>query len=72
MMYKQVYFMCLLVITTIVMKELSIALSRLMQDEYGETALHAASVKGHVDVARYLVEKGAVVNSLNKVRQLDT
>ena len=72
MMYKQVYFMCLLVITTIVMKELSIALSRLMQDENGETALHAASVKGHVDVARYLVEKGAIVNSLNKVRQLDT
>ena len=28
-----------------------------MQDEYGETALHTASSKGHIDVARYLLEK---------------
>ena len=42
-----------------------------MQDEYGETALHTASSKGHIDVARYLLEKGATVNILNKVRQLD-
>ena len=41
-----------------------------MQDEYGETALHTASNKGHIDVARYLLEKGATVNSLSKVRLL--
>ena len=46
-----------------------IALSHLMQNEYGNTALHAASVKGHINIARFLVEKGATVNSLNKVRQ---
>ena len=46
-----------------------IALSHLMQNEYGNTALHAASSKGHINIARFLVETGATVNSLNKVRQ---
>ena len=46
-----------------------IALSHLMQNEYGNTALHAASVKGHINIARFLVEKGATVNSLNKVKR---
>ena len=46
-----------------------IALSHLMQDEYGDTALHAASSKGHINITRHLVEKGATVNSLNKVRR---
>ena len=38
-----------------------------MQDEYGNTALHAASHKGHVEVMTILVQRGAKVNSLNKV-----
>ena len=38
-----------------------------MQDEFGETALHAASGKGHVEVMTVLVQRGANVNSLNKV-----
>ena len=45
-----------------------IAMSHLMQDEHGETALHTASAHGHIDVARHLLEKGATVNSLTKVR----
>ena len=38
-----------------------------MQDEYGQTALHTTSAEGHIDIARYLVEKGANVNILSKV-----
>ena len=38
-----------------------------MQDEYGNTALHAASDEGHVEVMTILVQRGANVNSLNKV-----
>ena len=38
-----------------------------MQDEFGETPLHAASGKRHVNVITILVERGAVVNFLNKV-----
>ena len=38
-----------------------------MQDEFGETALHAASIEGHVEVMTILVQRGANVNSLNKV-----
>ena len=38
-----------------------------MQDEFGETALHAASGEGHVEVMTIIVQRGANVNSLNKV-----
>ena len=38
-----------------------------MQDEIGETALHAASGNGHVNVITVLVQRGADVNSLTKV-----
>ena len=38
-----------------------------MQNEIGETALHAASDQGHVEVMTILVQRGAKVNSLNKV-----
>ena len=38
-----------------------------MQDEYGETALHTASICGHVNVITVLVKRGADVNSLTKV-----
>ncbi|MCG8624164.1 MAG: ankyrin repeat domain-containing protein [Proteobacteria bacterium] len=38
-----------------------------MQDELGETALHAASGEGHVSVITALVERGADVNCLTKV-----
>ena len=39
----------------------------LIQDEYGDTALHAASSEGHVEVMTILMQRGANVNSLNKV-----
>ena len=39
----------------------------LMQDEIGETALHAASKEGHVEVMTVLIQRGANVNSLSKV-----
>ena len=39
-----------------------------MQHEIGETALHAASGHGHVNVMTVLVQRGADVNSLTKVR----
>ena len=38
-----------------------------MQDEFGDTALHAASSEGHVEVMTVLLQRGANVNSLNKV-----
>ena len=38
-----------------------------MQDEIGETALHAASRHGHVNVMTVLVQGRADVNSLTKV-----
>ena len=38
-----------------------------MQDEIGETALHAASKKGDVNVMTILVQRGADVDSLTKV-----
>ena len=39
-----------------------------MQNEIGETALHAASKKSDVNVMTILVQRGADVNSLTKVR----
>ena len=38
-----------------------------MQDEFGDTPLHAAGGQGHVNVITVLIERGAVVNCLNKV-----
>ena len=38
-----------------------------MQEEIGETPLHAASGEGHVNVITILIERGAAVNYLNKV-----
>ena len=43
-------------------------LSQLMQDERGETALFAACSQGCYDPAALLIEFGADVNYLNKVR----
>ena len=37
------------------------------QDEYAATPLIAASDKNHIEVARFLVEHGAIVNYQNKV-----
>ena len=47
-----------------------VALSQLMQNEYGETALFAASTEGHLQTATLLLQHGAVVNYQNKVRLL--
>ena len=41
-----------------------------MQDNIGTTALEAACQKGHRDVAAVLIERGATVDYLNKVRLL--
>ena len=49
---------------------ISVALSQLMQNEHGETALFAASAKGHLRTATILLQYGAVVNYTNKVRLL--
>ena len=45
-----------------------VALSQLMQDERGETALFAASDRGHLQTATILLQYGAVVNYADKVR----
>ena len=47
-----------------------VVLSQLMQDEYGETALIAARQEGRYDPAALLIEHGADVNYLSKVRPL--
>ena len=39
-----------------------------MQDERGDTALFAACSKGHYDPAALLIDHGADVNYLSKVR----
>ena len=41
-----------------------------MQDHLGATALVVACERGHVDVARLLIERGAVIDYQNKVRLL--
>ena len=38
--------------------------------QWGVTALHCAAFKGHVDVARLLLEKGAYVNSIDNVSDM--
>ena len=45
-----------------------VILSQLMQDEYGETALFGACQEGHYDPAALLINHGADVNYLSKVR----
>ena len=47
-----------------------IALSQLMQDKFGATALTAASASGDIDVVKLLLARGAVINHQNKVRVL--
>ena len=39
-----------------------------MQDEHGETAMFAACSQGHYDLAALLIDHGADVNYLSKVR----
>ena len=48
----------------------SLAFSQLMQDEHGETALIAASGEGHLETAKLLLQRGALVNFQRKVRVL--
>ena len=38
--------------------------------QYGLTALHWAAAGGHTDVTRLLLDKGADVNSINKVSDM--
>ena len=45
-----------------------VALSQLMQDKDGESALITACFNGHLATARLLVHRGAVVNFQRKVR----
>ena len=45
-----------------------VVLSQLMQDEHGETALFTACSQGHYDPAALLIDHGAGVNYLSKVR----
>ena len=47
-----------------------VALSQLMQNERGETALIASSGGGYFETATLLLQYGAVVNYQNKVRLL--
>ena len=42
----------------------------LMQDERGSTALITASDEGHLETAKVLLHRGALVNFQNKVRIL--
>ena len=47
-----------------------VALSQLIQDEFGDTALTIACGRGHLETAKLLVHRGAVVNHPRKVRLL--
>ena len=47
-----------------------VALSHLMQNEFGDTALIAASYQGHIECATVLLKHRADVNYQNKVRLL--
>ena len=57
--------LCLLILLII-----HVALSQLMQDKFGETALIAASTKGHMKCATILMNHKADVNYQRKVRLL--
>ena len=48
----------------------SLAFSNLMQNKLGETALMTASAYGHLETAKLLLERGALVNFQRKVRVL--
>ena len=41
-----------------------------MQNKFGETALITASNNGHLETAKLLIQRGAVVNYQKKVRVL--
>ena len=43
-----------------------------MQEKIGETALHKAGKFGHVNIITVLVERGADVNSLTKVGEVNS
>ena len=45
-------------------------MSDVLQNEAGSTALMAASDYGHLETAKLLLQRGAVVNCLSKVRVL--
>ena len=47
-----------------------VALSQLMQNNFGDTALIAASQKGHIECATVLLNHKANVNYQRKVRLL--
>ena len=47
-----------------------VVLSQLMQDKFGETALIAASLSGHLSTAALLLDHGADANKQRKVRLL--
>ena len=47
-----------------------VALSHLMQDKFGDTALIAASERGRIECATVLLKHRADVNSQRKVRLL--
>ena len=49
----------------------SLAFSKLMQEKLGETALVTASAYGHLETAKLLLNRGALVNFQQKVRVLD-
>ena len=49
---------------------LIVALSKLMQDEVGDTALISASQEGHINCATVLLKHKANVNYQRKVRLL--
>ena len=46
------------------------ALSQIMQEEYGDTALLAASGEGHIKCATVLLKHGAAVDYVSTVRLL--
>ena len=47
-----------------------VALSQLMQEKFGATALITASDRGHIEVIKILLARGAVINYPQKVRVL--
>ena len=40
--------------------------------QYGISPLHAASIEGHIDVVKILIDAGADVNQANKVGNVNT